>query len=170
MLRARVVCLVMLLGICGGVAADSTGAPFPPVVLEHGGTQVRVWETLNRDDEFKTLHIKATRDGRSAAWRYGDSGLDPEPHAVPAEIREVRGVPFLFVHDYSGGASCCWSLLVFDLAQLKPLGELLSSSASIDLRRKEAACGLEAEYYLVRSPTRRRVRCFDGTAFRKVPR
>ena len=86
MLRAWLGCFVALLCICGGAVADSTGAPFPPVVLAHDGVRIRVWETLNKDDEFKTLHVKATRDGRTVAWRYGDSGLDPEETgAAPAE-------------------------------------------------------------------------------------
>jgi hypothetical protein len=171
MLRARLGCFVILLCSCGWTAADAISEPNPPVELAQGGVRGRVWETYS--EAGKDLHIKATRDGRTAMWRYSGLELDAEPGAVRAEIRELKGAPFLFVHAYSGGASCCWSLLVFDLAQLKPLGEMLPSNGSIVLRRKVAACGLQAEYWLRKDPPGpedKALRCFDGTIFRKMAR
>lgn len=104
---------------------------------------------------------------------YKPKWLDPEETGVPvAEIFPTFHRDFLFIHKSSGGASCCWSLLVFDLKELKPLGEEAPSSAPIKLEAGRPGCALGADITPTASgpsrPTHPSFYCFDGTTFAKA--
>lgn len=145
------------------------------VEVTDGAAKISVAEQGDEDQGTQLLQVTVTSGGQSASWKYNDLSLDPERTGkANAEIAQGRGSKYLFVHAYSGGASCCWSLLVFNLDKLQPLGSVLDSQSPIKLAKGVGACAVGAYSEPVSADggeggaSGRQFSCFDGKGFVKA--
>lgn len=145
------------------------------VELVDGTTKVSVAVKGDAHQGGEALRVAVVSDGRSAEWSYDNVWLDPERAGkLSAEIAGTSRGKVLLVHAYSGGAACCWSLLAFDLSQLKPLGEFVPSQSSIEILKGKHGCALGASSVPVATGgpghgAGRAFYCFDGERFVKSP-
>jgi hypothetical protein len=159
-------------------AAFSYQTPSEEIVsVKDGGVTASVSVTQdNLDLNHQTLRVKVAARGRSAAWKFEGLSLDPEPDGPgTVEIFGTSQGRFLFVHAYSGGAHCCWSLQAFDLIRLKPLESSILSEGSIDVGKGVGGCELGAKWQpQILDPSRdippTAYSCFNGRRFVKAPR
>lgn len=144
------------------------------VVAEAGTAKATVTET-----DFKrpirgpqaSLDVAMSNGRRSARWHVDGWRLDVEREsAANAEFLSLGGRTYLFVHAFSGGAHCCWTLFAFDAATLRPLGRVLDGSSSISLV-SQPGCRIGA--ITVPNDPRHEIQhlgpdlyCFDGRTFR----
>lgn len=172
----RVVLVYGLLWALCGSARAAEWEERERLVLERAGTRATVREVERvaffvdeRPVLARAVEVTLARRGKTATWRWEEGGLDPEQTGWPrAEVRETRGGPFLFVRTYSGGAHCCWGLLVFDLRRLESRGLQLASARSIELAKGPRACPLRAVGAFLPAkggPPQRGRRCFAGGRF-----
>jgi len=162
-------------------------------VVEKDGITATVADTVaGGGSKVPVLKVSAELGARSAEWQYRNLVLDPELTGSPvADIVSTAAGHLLVVHAYTGGAGCCWLLLLFDLRQLRPLGQPLASRLPIEVVKDERGCELGALASPqpppppppppggVKRKTTPRVKpppppelfhCFDGSAFRPRPR
>ena len=143
-------------------------------VVEKGGTRATITASpFDGREPAGFVEVAITSQGRTGKWKYGQTWLDPEKTGIPvAEIYSAGDRDFLFVHTYSGGASCCWSLLAFDLRDVKPLTRQVGSASPIKLVRDAAGCELGAAITPTTSDRSRDPRssfyCFDGKKLSKM--
>ncbi len=160
---------IVLAGVICRVSADQ------PILVEGGGAKISIDTSSDPSSQRDRLRISAMFGDESKEWRYDDLTVDPEKTGFAiAEIHKVKHDSFLFVHAYSGGASCCWSLLVFNLSARKPIGELLPSSSPIKIVTRGQQCKVGAVSYPIVDAAeqkaaipRRSWSCFDGTHFKR---
>ena len=120
--------------------------------------------------ETADMRIRVIGGQHDRRWRYRDFWLDQETKKS-VELGQVEQDRYLFVHTYSGGASCCWSLLVFDLTKGKALGELLKGYSGIDMEKGSGNCPVaavtvpELPEYSATNAGKPFKYCFDGVRF-----
>lgn len=157
------------------VAAALALAPPAPLVVEKGDARATITASRWSPDDPGELKVEVEVAERTREWSYAATWLDPEATGVaPAEILSAGGRDYLFVHTYSGGARCCWALLVFDLARREALGSLLPSESPIALQVGQGKCAVRATATPTggtpSAPAREAAYCFDGRRFTKKRR
>jgi hypothetical protein len=153
-------------------AAAAAGAP-AGFTVESNGTTATVTARPPTDPAGADLTVSVSSAARSASWEYRNLFLDQESGAPPAEILQTNQRDYLFVLAYTGGASCCWTLMVYDLAELQPVrGQQLASRSPIELVHDKDGCkvGAVATPFDPRegagpSRTNAALYCFDGGKF-----
>ncbi len=168
-MRAPILAAAAGLLAAGGAAGAPAG-----FTVESRGTRATVSARPVGDPAGGLLEVSVESGSRSASWEYRNLFLDAGSGAPAAEILMRSGRDYLFVRAYSGTAGCCWTMLVFDLAELRPLGAQLASRSSIELVRDRYGCEIGA----IDIPAGRpgpadssrgagTFHCFDGQIFRE---
>jgi hypothetical protein len=163
------------LAIAGVLAAGPAVEAPAELTIESHGTRAIVTARPLLDPAGALLTVSVDSGTRSGSWEYRNLYLDEESGAPAAEILEASRRDYLFVRAYSGGASCCWTLLVYDLAELRPVGQQLASQSPIELVRGKHGCEVGAVAVPIdrRGPTGNSrsppaLYCFDGRKFSRM--
>jgi hypothetical protein len=161
------------------VAVDVAARPTEHLAVERNGARVDISAlAFERDDPEGRIVVSVAAGGRKARWTYRDLWLDPEEMDAPvADILPVGQRDYLLIRAYTGDDACCWTLLVFDLSRLRPLGRQLRSQSAIELVQDEPGCALAAtatpvgpEGPSIEPPGPPVLYCFDGRRFSRKRR
>jgi hypothetical protein len=164
----------LLVLLCAILMLPAYGKAEENVTVEKGGTRATITASpIGTRDPEGFVEVAITSPGRTGKWKYDQTWLDPEETGIPvAQIFSAGNRDFLFVHTYSGGASCCWSLLAFDLRDVKPLTKQVASASPINLVTEAPGCELGAAITPATSDHSRHQRssfyCFDGKKLSKM--
>lgn len=118
---------------------DNFSFPKQHILIESGSIKADIsqsYKDLGPDIMRKagTLNIEINNANDRKKWElpYELNAESWLPNSQPVMLLQTEGGNFLFVHGYSGGASCCWTLLVFNLDELSYSGNTAASTSPIE--------------------------------------
>lgn len=147
------------------------------VFLEYDNTRIDVlqtcWRLHGNSVPLKKLTVEIENPGKKKKWEFQGSSIAAEGWDATSWPVVIYG-KYLFIQKYSGGASCCWSMLAFDLDRLKYLGDSVASQTTIDYdyrtKYADSSChmgiwGTEITSSYDRPLAERIQYCFNGKKF-----
>lgn len=132
---------VLLLFSFGWVSADVVN---DNNIITEQGYSVSASEYIKNNTPYLSIEVVKNNNVLIKSEHKGLS-LTPESELSKLMIISNSDSSFLFVKSYSGGAHCCWSLLVYDLNKKIFIGEMLRSYSSISLNKVDEDCLVRAK-------------------------